>query len=136
MSKILTANCNQYYNFMYPLEFFPKNYCDNTKLLIKVFISAGCEIKGLISSKDLKISDFSEDKTSISLTLENTKINEYLKNDLCINYTTDHIGVPQVILSESENHPNKLACVASYIPIINVEDQDEMAPGEFIFVLD
>ena len=39
-------------------------------------------------------------------------------------------------MAESTSHPDEIAAVVSYIPQLDEDDQDEMAPGEFIFVLD
>ena len=61
---------------------------------------------------------------------------KFLTKSLQINFTTDQIGTPQVMLGLSEQHPDKVAAVISYIPQLSEDDQDEMAPGEFIFVLD
>jgi len=40
------------------------------------------------------------------------------------------------LLAESSLYPNEVAAIISYIPQLEEDDEEEMAPGEFIFVLD
>ena len=60
-------------------------------------------------------------------------------DNLHLVYSSEGIDSPSVCLQHSLNHPQEVAALISFIPRISpVDDSDdeEMAAGEFIFVLD
>ena len=66
--------------------------------------------------------------------------------DLQLVYSAEGIDQPSVILQQSDKYPDEVAALVSFIPKMtpthdedtkeDSDEDEEMAPGEFIFVLD
>ena len=63
-----------------------------------------------------------------------------VEEDISISFSTTDIGKPQVVLSTNPEFPGEVAALVTFIPQIGLPSEEgelgDMAPGEFIFLLD
>jgi len=94
MTCILQAINKQFYNFNFPLEFFPRTHLENLSsdaLTINVWVQSSTEITNIISSIAFNQAEVSEDKHTLTL---NAVKDTNLTKALQINFQTSSIGVP------------------------------------------
>lgn len=91
-----------------------------------------------VSSIKFDLTEGSADLKTYHLTLHE-KPNTIAQN-ISITFSTSEIEKPQVILNTDPDYPNEVAALVSFVPQIGSPcedgDDEEMAPGEFIFLLD
>lgn len=151
MLAMLDTDFDSLYSFTFPIDFIPKykaagsvkkqGHYLNGQFGCDLSISASSKISFIKSKSPFSLKASSPDQTTYSFSIPMQK--DFRAKDLHVLFTSAHLDSPSVSLRTNPQFPNEVAALVSFIPASKPatktdsdDEADELAPGEFIFVID
>jgi hypothetical protein len=136
--SLLQGSGADFYSLLFPLVFLPEARSGDLAVSISGQVRSLSTIERVYSSVEASLLTESEDGRSFTFNYEGG----VPTRDLELAYSSASLSQPKITLESSAAHPEELVAQLSFIPKAKEEtatedsDDEDIAPGEFIFVID